>query len=106
MLEHIFKEASEEPEEMTFDMIERFKEESRMWMADDTHIPFSTMIRWMSYGKGHRLLEGDMPRILLEEGDETLRYLEERITITDFQITVNKGLDETEKLLDQLMFEE
>ena len=47
-----------------------------------------------------------MPRMLLEEGDEALRYLGERITITDFQIAVNKELDEAEKLLDQLMFEE
>jgi hypothetical protein len=59
----------------------------------------------MSYGKGHRLLEGDMPRVLLQERDETLRYVGERITITDFQIAVNKGLNEAEKLLDQFVSE-
>src|SRR5437763_761594 len=99
MLEHIFEGAPEDPEQVTFDMVERFKDQSRLWLADGTHTPVSTMIRWMSYGKGHRLLEGGMPRVLLEDGGDALRYLGDPITIVDFQMAAQKGLEEAEELL-------
>lgn len=104
MLEHIFEGHTDDPAAVTIDMVERFKEEYRVWMADGTHTPFSTMIRWMSYGKGFRQLEGGVPRVLMEEGGDTLRYLGERISIADFQETATKGIDEAEAGLDWLIF--
>ncbi|RYO95092.1 hypothetical protein DL762_000285 [Monosporascus cannonballus] len=68
MLEHIFEGQPDDPYEMDVDIIERFKDEYREWLADGSNIPFSTMIRWMSYGKGHRRKEGGAARIMWEEG--------------------------------------
>ena len=104
MLEHIFEGQSDDPEEISVDMVEQFKGEYRMWLADGTHTPFSTMIRWMSYGKGHRKKEGGAAKVLWEESGEALRYLGHRIKIQEFRHAVNAGVDEAEELLDKLMF--
>ena len=104
MLEHIFKDESEEPEEITVDMVERFKEEYRIWLADGSNTPFSTMLRWMSYGKGFRTKEGGAAKVLWEEEGETLRYLGQRIEVQDFRKAVNAQVDEAERLMNELMF--
>ncbi|CAJ2508478.1 Uu.00g135040.m01.CDS01 [Anthostomella pinea] len=63
ILEHVFEDQPEDPSEMDIEVAEQFKEEYRQWLADGSNSPFSTMIRWMSYGKGHRQKEGGTARI-------------------------------------------
>ena len=75
MLEHIFEDQSDDPEKITIEMVERFKDEYRMWLADGSHTPFSTMTRWMAYGKGFRRKEGGTAKVLWEEDGLALRYL-------------------------------
>jgi hypothetical protein len=75
MLEHIFEGQPEDPEKMTINMMERFKEEYRQWLADGTYTPFSTMIRWMLYGKGFRNKESGLPTVMWEESEKAVRYL-------------------------------
>ncbi|KAI9881870.1 MAG: hypothetical protein M1823_006418 [Watsoniomyces obsoletus] len=64
MLEHIFEGQSDNPEEMSIAMVEEFKEQYRIWLADGSHTPFSTIIRWMSYEKGYRKKKGGMAKVL------------------------------------------
>jgi superfamily II DNA helicase RecQ len=104
MLEHIFDGQPEDPEKITIDMVEQFKEEYRQWMADGTHTPFSTMIRWMSYGKGFRNKESGLPTVMWEESGEAVRYLGQQIKIQEFREAVKAGVDEAEAVLNELMF--
>jgi superfamily II DNA helicase RecQ len=104
MLEHIFDGQPEDPEEITIDMVEQFKGEYRQWMADGTHTPFSTMVRWMSYGKGFRNKESGLPTVIWEESGEAVRYLGQQIKIREFRDAVKAGVDEAEAVLDELMF--
>ncbi|SLM36305.1 recq family helicase [Lasallia pustulata] len=105
MLEHIFEGQPDDPEAISVDMVELFKQEYREWLADGSHTPFSTMIRWMSYGKGFRKKEGGTAKLLWEADGERLRYLGQPIEVDDFREAVNIGVDETEMLLNELMFE-
>ncbi|CAJ2500810.1 Uu.00g036630.m01.CDS01 [Anthostomella pinea] len=104
MLEHVFKDQPEDPSEIDAKMAEQFKEEYRQWLADGSHIPFNTMIRWMLYGKGHRRKESGTARIAWEEGGQALRYLGQRITVQEFRGTAQLGTDKAETLLDGLFF--
>jgi hypothetical protein len=87
-------------------MVEKFKEEYRQWLADGTHTPFSTMIWWMSYGKGFRNKESGLPTVIWEESGETVRYLGQQIKIQEFRDAVKAGVDETEAVLNELIFEQ
>ncbi|RYP57593.1 hypothetical protein DL771_011450 [Monosporascus sp. 5C6A] len=107
MLEHIFEGQPDDPgelDDMDADVVERFKDEYRRWLADGSNTPFSTIIRWMSYGKGHRRREGGAARIMWEEGGEALRYLGQRIELREFRNAVRAGVREAEDLLDGLFF--
>ncbi|RYP58974.1 hypothetical protein DL771_011044 [Monosporascus sp. 5C6A] len=94
----------DDPDDMDVDVVERFKDEYRRWLADGSNTPFSTIIRWMSYGKGHRRKEGGTARIIWEEGGEALRYLGQRIELREFRNAVRAGVREAEDLLDGLFF--
>ncbi|RYP57715.1 hypothetical protein DL771_011427 [Monosporascus sp. 5C6A] len=89
---------------MDADVVERFKDEYRRWLADGSNTPFNTIIRWMSYGKGHRRREDGAARIMWEEGGEALRYLGQRIELREFRNAVRAGVREAEDLLDGLFF--
>ncbi|KAI8648294.1 hypothetical protein NCS55_01498700 [Fusarium keratoplasticum] len=104
MLEHIFEEEPEEPEEMRFEVVEKFQKEHREWLVDGSYSPFSTMIGLMAYGKGHRKKDGGMPNVMWEENGEALRYLGERVTIDEFRKAAQVAVREAEKLLDRLMY--
>ena len=104
MLEHIFEEEPEEPEEMRFEVVEKFQEEHREWLVDGSYSPFSTMIGLMAYGKGHRKKDGGMPSVMWEENGEALRYLGQRLTIDEFRKAAQVAVREAEKLLDRLMY--
>ncbi|SLM37315.1 Zinc finger, C2H2 [Lasallia pustulata] len=104
MLEHIFEDQPEDPEEVEVNMVERFKEEYRQWLADGSHTPFSTMIRWMAYGKGFRTKEGGAAKVMWDSDGEVLRYLGQRIEVQEFRKTVEAGLQETEALMEELTF--
>ena len=104
MLEHIFKDQPDDPEQIGVDMVEQFKDRYQRWLADGSNTPFSTMTRWMSYGKGFRRKEGGTAKVLWEEDGKALRYLGQQIEVQEFQGAVNAGVDEAETLLDRLMF--
>lgn len=107
MLEHIFHGQPEEPEEMEempVDMVERFKEEHRTWLADGSHTLFSTIIRWMSYGEGYRKREGGSARLLWEKDRQTLRYLRQAIRVEEFGRAVRVAVQEAEALMDRVVF--
>ena len=103
-LEHIFRDQTEDPNEMQWSVIEHFREQHREWLVNGSFTPVSTMVRWMTYGKGIRSKEGGMPKVLWEASRETFRFLGQRIHVRDFQQMAQRGLQDTEALLDELMF--
>ena len=104
MLEHTFRDSPEDPNEITIDMVEEFKVQQQRWLADGTHTPFSTMIRWMAYGKGFRTREGGTPKVIWEENGEALRYMGHRVKVVDFLEAANEAVKDAEELLDKLVF--
>ena len=62
------------------------------------------MIRWMSYGKGFRTKEGGTAKVLWKDGDDTLRYLGQRIAVVDFMDVANAMIVDAKRMLDTLMF--
>ena len=89
---------------MQWSVIEHFREQHREWLVNGSFTPVSTMVRWMTYGKGIRSKEGGMPKVLWEASRETFRFLGQRIHVRDFQQMAQRGLQDTEALLDELMF--
>ena len=106
MLEDVFQDSPEDPNEVSVDMVEQFKAQQRQWLADGTHSPFSTMIRWMAYGKGFRTKEGGTAKVLWEENGQALRYLGQRIKVEDFVDAANAAVADAEAILDRLVFGE
>ena len=104
MVEHVFQDSPEDPNEVSVDMVEQFKAQQQRWLADGTHSPFSTMIRWMAYGKGFRTKEGGTAKVLWEDKGDTLRYLGQRIKVVDFVEAANAAVVDAERLLDELVF--
>ena len=64
MLEHIFEDQPDDPEQVQVEMVDRFRDEYRRWLADGSHTPFSTIMRWMLYSKGFRTKEGGTAKVL------------------------------------------
>jgi superfamily II DNA helicase RecQ len=104
MLEDVFQDSPEDPNEVSVDMVEQFKAQQRQWLADGTHSPFSTMIRWMAYGKGFRKKEGGTAKVLWEDNGQALRYMGQRIKVVDFVDAANAAVVDAEVMLDQLVF--
>jgi hypothetical protein len=104
MLEHFFTDTPDDPEAIIEETVEGFLTGYRTWLADGAHTPFSTIIRWMAYGKGYRRREGGAPRLLWEADGTTVRYLGERLTVAAFQGAAQAGVAEAAELLDGLMF--
>jgi superfamily II DNA or RNA helicase len=104
MLEDVFQDSPDDPNDVTVDMVEHFKAQQRQWLADGTHSPFSTMIRWMTYGKGFRKKEGGMAKVLWEDNGEALRYMGQRIKVVDFVDAANAVVTDLEAMLDQFVF--
>jgi superfamily II DNA helicase RecQ len=104
MLEDVFQDSPDDPNEVTVDMVEHFKAQQRQWLADGTNSPFSTMIRWMTYGKGFRKKEGGMAKVLWEDNGEALRYMGQRIKVVDFVDAANAAVTDLEAMLDQFVF--
>ncbi|OAQ58078.2 hypothetical protein VFPPC_11392 [Pochonia chlamydosporia 170] len=46
MLEHVFEDQSDNPEELDFAVLERFQEEHHEWLADGTYTPFTSPLTW------------------------------------------------------------
>ena len=68
LLEAAFEGQPDDVEAVEVEAVEHFRAAHRMWLADGSHTPVSTIVRWMAYGKGHRRLEGGAPRVLWEAG--------------------------------------
>ena len=105
MLKHIFKNQSDDSEQIEVDMMEQFKNQYQRWLADRLNTLFSMMMRWMSYGKRFRRKKDGTAKVLWEEDGKALRYLNQQIEVQEFQEAVNTGVNETEMLLNRLMFE-
>ena len=100
MLEDVFRDAPVDPNDVTIDLVELFKEQQRLWLADGSHTPFSTMTRWMSYGKGFRKKEGGMAKVLWEDNLRTMRYLGQRIHVADIVAAAHAVIVEAETIMD------
>lgn len=105
MLEHIFETLPDDPTELTTSHMEHFFDQYRRWLVDGTHTPFSTIVRWMAYGKGYREKTGGQAKVTWDQDGLGLRYLGQPIALKDFGQAIQAGLDETSRLLDQLLFE-
>lgn len=110
MLEHIFTDMLKDrlqPQnlnEMGHEVVAGFIEQFRLWMADGSHSPFSSIIRMMTYCKGYRRKEGGVARVMWEADGSALRYLGHRVVINDFRIAARAVIAESAGLLDKLMF--
>lgn len=105
MLEHIFEELPQEPTELTPQHNQHSLSEYRQWLVDGTHTPFSTIVRWMAYGKGFREKTGGAAKVTWDADGMGLRYLGQPIAFRDFGQAIQAGMDEVTRLLDRLMFE-
>lgn len=105
MLEHIFETLPDDPTELTTPHMEHFFDQHRRWLVDGTHTPFSTIVRWMAYGKGYREKTGGQAKVTWDQDGLGLRYLGQPIALKDFGQALQAGLDEATRLLDQLLFE-
>jgi hypothetical protein len=83
--------------------VERFLDGYRTWLADGTYSPMSAIIYWMSFGRGYRERENGAARLAWESDGTTLSYEGQRIRVSDFQITAQRMVQDTEALLDELM---
>ena len=54
LLEAAFEGQPDDVEAVEVEAVEHFRAAHRTWLADGSHTPVSTIIRWMAYGKGHR----------------------------------------------------
>jgi hypothetical protein len=105
MLEHIFETLPDDPTELTTSHIDHFFDEYRQWLVDGTHTPFSTIVRWMAYGKGYRERMGGQAKVTWDQDGLGLRYLGQPIALKDFGQAIQAGMDEATRLLDRLLFE-
>lgn len=105
MLEHIFETLPDDPTELTTSHMEHFFDQYRRWLVDGTHTPFSTIVRWMAYGKGYREKTGGQAKVTWDQDGLGLRYLGQPIALKDFGQAIQAGLDEATRFLDQLLFE-
>lgn len=112
MLEHFFEdvlyeessvEADDGQDEASVEAVARFQEGHREWLADGSYTPFSAIIQWMTYGRGHRKLEGGMARLAWESNGKTLSYQGELIDVGSFQQTAQQATKNTENWLNTLM---
>ncbi|KXJ85269.1 hypothetical protein Micbo1qcDRAFT_186716 [Microdochium bolleyi] len=84
--------------------ISAFMEGYRQWIADGTYSPFSTITRFMTIGKGYRLKEGGIPRIIWEDGKNTVRLHGSRIEVQDFRRMAQGLVAAAESALDRLLY--
>ncbi|KAK5996336.1 hypothetical protein PT974_03092 [Cladobotryum mycophilum] len=115
MLEHFFEDVKPDSDgsddddgeglgcEASFNAISRFQEGHRQWLADGSYTPFSSIIQWMTYGRGYRMQEGGLARLAWESDGTTLSYQGSRIRVGDFQKTAQAAVKDTEALMDKLM---
>jgi hypothetical protein len=104
MLDHFCENQADDPVEVTAEEFDEVKEQIRKWLASGTGTPMGAIIRWMSYGRGHRNMEGGTATVMWEESGEVLRYLGEAISITDFCYAARDALDGCEQLIDAVFF--
>lgn len=102
MLEHVFEDQPEDPNEMTIEAVKHFEDVYRLWLAEGSYSPFSNIIRWMSYGRGYREKEPGMARLMWEEQGVTMRWLGHRITVDDLRSAAQLVVRNAEELLDGL----
>lgn len=105
MLEHIFETLPDDPAELTTVHLEHFFNQYRQWLVDGTHTPFSTIVRWMAYGKGYREKTGGQAKVTWDQDGLGLRYLGQPIALKDFGQAIQAGMDEATRFLDLLLFE-
>lgn len=103
MLEHGFEQQPAEADGMEFEAVEEFTALCCKWLVDGTYTPVSTMIRWMSYGKGHREHEGGTGRVMWDADGKALDYLGDRITVEEFCETARVVAQEMKERLDGLV---
>jgi hypothetical protein len=107
MLEYIFADepdADDPAMDVSAEAIDSFQKEFSTWLTQGTYTPFSTIIDWMSYGRGYRNKEGGTPRVVWEDGGSTISFQGERIRVEDFQRMAQAALRETEDALQQVTF--
>ncbi len=104
LLEHAFEGQAEDACEVSTEATEAFLELHHTWLVDGTHSPISTIIRIMSYGRGHREHETSPGKVLWEEDGKALRFLGERVVVADFCGAARRALAEAEALLNELLW--
>ncbi|KAK7947162.1 uncharacterized protein PG986_011483 [Apiospora aurea] len=106
LLEAAFEGQPDDAEAVDVDAVEHFKQEHRAWLADGSHTPVSTIVRWMAYGKGFRRQEGGTSAVRWETGPEKeiLYYFGQRIRLGAFRQGACAVVDEAEALLGELCF--
>ncbi|OAG34223.1 hypothetical protein AYO21_11642 [Fonsecaea monophora] len=105
MLEHIFETLPDDPTELTTSDMEHFFDQYRRWLVDGTHTPFSTIVRWMAYGKGYREKTGGQAKVTWDQDGLGLRYLGQPIALRDVGHALQAGMDKATRFLDRLLFE-
>ncbi|KAH6982547.1 hypothetical protein EDB80DRAFT_656946 [Ilyonectria destructans] len=107
MLEHFFEEDVYDSEDSTCDTslaaLDQFQQGHRAWLATGSYSTFSTIIQWITYGRGYRNHEGGQARVMWDSDGKTLHYVGDRIAVGSFQGAAQAILQETEGWLDKLM---
>ena len=103
MLEHFFEDLPEDLGKLIIEMLEAVLDEYRQWLVDRLHMPFSTMIWWMVYGKAVYSNEGGMAKVIWA-GRQCLQFLGQLIELTWFRQVAAASIDKSERLLDGLIF--
>lgn len=104
MLEHVFKDQSNNLEELDFAVLERFQEEHHEWLADGIYTLFSNIITYMAYGKGHWEKEGGLLKVMQEDNEGALCFKGNWILVLEFRQAARRAVDNAKQLLDKLMF--
>jgi hypothetical protein len=79
--------------DVTPTQITAFRKMHREWLTVRSYSPMSTILTWMSYGKGIREKEGGMPKVMWESDRRGIRYMGERVTAVQFGLMARTGLD-------------
>lgn len=89
--------------EARFAALSGFQEVHREWLTSGSVTPLSTIIRWMTYGRGYREKDVVLPCLAWGIDSKTLQFEGEEITVSRFQQMAQKLAADTEGCIDKLM---
>ena len=103
MLEHFFEDLSEDLGKLIIEMLEAVLDEYWQWLVDRSYMLFSIIIQWMVYGKVVCSNEGGIAKVIWA-GRQYLQFLGQLIELIQFRQAVAASINESEQLLDGLIF--